>query len=102
MIIDGHKDGDIFMISVKGRLDTLTSPDLDKYMADADLGGIKGLVLDFKELDYISSFGIRTLMKMNKESKAKNISMKVVNVNSTVMEVLTMTGVDKFIELSGQ
>ena len=73
-----------------GRLDTTTAPVLDKTINE-DLGDTKNLVLNLKELEYISSAGLRVLLSAQKKMQ-KVGAMKVTNVCEAVMEVFEMTG----------
>lgn len=90
MTIEIKRNAEKITIALGGRLDTTTAPALDKTINN-DIEGAKNLVLDFKELEYISSAGLRVLLgaqkKMNKVG-----SMKLINVCEDVMEVLEMTG----------
>lgn len=90
MTIEIKRNAEKITIALGGRLDTTTAPALDKTINN-DIEGTKNLVLDFKELEYISSAGLRVLLgaqkKMNKVG-----SMKLINVCEDVMEVLEMTG----------
>ncbi len=90
MTIEIKRNAEETIIELVGRLDTTTAPALDKTINN-DIEGTKNLVLDFKELEYISSAGLRVLLgaqkKMNKVG-----SMKLINVCEDVMEVLEMTG----------
>lgn len=73
-----------------GRLDTTTAPQLETELKTS-LTGVESLVLDFTELEYISSAGLRVLLSaqkvMNKQGK-----MLVRNVNETILEVFEVTG----------
>lgn len=73
-----------------GRLDTLTSSHFEDELKQS-LDGIRELVLDLAELDYVSSAGLRVLLAAQKRM-AKTGKMRLVNVNPAVMEVLEMTG----------
>ena len=77
-------------VKISGRLDTTTVPLLETEMQDA-LDGITELVLDFSELDYISSAGLRILLTLHKRM-TKQGSMVVTNVNDIVSEVFEVTG----------
>ena len=77
-------------IQIIGRLDTITAPSLDKTINE-DIGETKNLILDLKNLEYISSAGLRVLLSAQKKMQ-KIGSMKVVNVCEEVMEVFEMTG----------
>ena len=90
MTITTNKENNTLTICVAGRLDTTTAPDLDKTV-DSELEEIKDLVFDFKDLEYISSAGIRVILKAMKIMNEQG-SMKLINVNDDVMEVLDITG----------
>ena len=88
--IDKNADEGKVTFTLRGRLDTLTAPDLEKEIM-ASIDGISELIIDFKGLDYISSAGLRVILSslklMNKQG-----SMKLVNVSDQVMEILEVTG----------
>ncbi len=76
--------------SLEGRLDTTTSPDLEKEV-EAVPADTRELVFDFEKLDYISSAGLRVLLAAQK-LMAKQGEMKVVNVNESIMGIFEVTG----------
>ena len=78
------------VIEIVGRLDTITAPMLDKTINE-DIQGVKNLVLDLKEVAYVSSAGLRVLLSAQKKMQ-KVGTMKVRNVCPEVMEVFEMTG----------
>jgi anti-anti-sigma factor len=91
MTITKHQANGKLVLTVEGRLDTTTAPDFQtKLMPEFDAG--QNIELDFKELVYISSAGLRVLVLGEKTAKAKGAAMKLVNVSPEVMEVLEMTG----------
>lgn len=90
MTIDIKKKQEETVIVLTGRLDTITAPALDKTIQE-DIGDTKKLVLDFKELEYISSAGLRVLLSAQKKMQ-KIGSMKLTNVCEDVMEIFNMTG----------
>ena len=90
MNITKQKDGSKLTVSLQGRLDTTTAPDLEKEMKDA-LTGVTELTIDCANLDYISSAGLRVLLSLHK-TMAKAGSMKLIHVNEMVMEVFEVTG----------
>ena len=75
---------------LEGRLDTITSPELEKELVDS-LDNVKELVLDFEALDYLSSAGLRVLLSTQKRMSRQG-SMKLVHVNDTIMEIFEVTG----------
>lgn len=77
-------------LSLEGRLDTMTAPELEKEI-EASLDGTDELTLDFNGLEYISSAGLRVILKAQKIMSAKGC-MKLIGVNETIMEVFEITG----------
>lgn len=77
-------------LAVSGRLDTTTAPELEKVL-DNSLDGTKELVFDMTGLEYISSAGLRVILKAQKAMNAQG-SMKLIGVNDSIMEVFDITG----------
>ena len=90
MTIEIKVNADATTIQVAGRLDTTTAPMLDKTINE-DAKDAKNLILDIKDVTYISSAGLRVLLSAQKKM-LKVGSMKVMNVCPEVMEVFEMTG----------
>ena len=90
MTIEIKKNADELVLEITGRLDTITAPALDKTINE-NLGEIKSLILDFKNLEYISSAGLRVLLSAQKKLH-QNGTMKLKNVREEVMEVFEITG----------
>ena len=76
--------------ALEGRLDTVTAPEFETKLKEA-LEGATELVLDMEKLDYISSAGLRVLLAAQKVMERQG-SMKVTNVNETIMEIFEVTG----------
>ena len=83
---------------VKGRLDTMTSPQLDKEV-ETNLKGTELLTMDLSELDYVSSAGLRVLLSAHKSMKKQGGSMVVRGVNEEVQEVFTITGFSEILTI---
>ena len=90
MTIEIKKNEEVTIIEIAGRLDTTTAPALDKSINN-DIGDTQNLVLDIKNMEYISSAGLRILLGAQKKMQ-KIGSMKVINVCAEVMDVFEMTG----------
>ena len=90
MTIEKTLNGETLTLKVIGRLDTSTAPQLEAEMNDS-LDSAKDLILDFSELEYISSAGLRVILKAQKLMN-KQGTMKLTGVNDTVMEVFDITG----------
>ena len=90
MTIEKTIIGETTTLKIIGRLDTTTAPELETTV-DACAAGIKELVLDCAELEYVSSAGLRVILKAQKMMSAQG-SMKLTHVNETIMEVFDITG----------
>lgn len=90
MELVNKKNGNELTVEIIGRLDTTTAPQLEAEMT-TELEGVTALVLDFAKLEYISSAGLRVILATQKTMN-KQGSMKLINVNSDVMEVFEITG----------
>ncbi|MCH3942214.1 MAG: STAS domain-containing protein [Atopobiaceae bacterium] len=77
-------------ISVSGRLDTTTAPQLEAELKNS-LEGVTSLVFDLSDLEYISSAGLRVLLSAQKRM-SKQGTMVVRNVREAVMDVFEVTG----------
>lgn len=88
MKIDFTENGTELKIALDGRLDTVTAPNLEAFLAQ-NCDGTASVVFDCEKLAYVSSAGLRVLLSAHKRMKG---AMKLVNVNEIVMEVMEMTG----------
>ena len=84
-------DGAKLTLALVGRLDTTTAPDLQDTLIPA-FAESKDITLDFSEIAYVSSAGLRVLLMAEKEATGKNASMTLTGVSEDVMEVFEMTG----------
>ncbi len=90
MEITTKRNGDALEIAVVGRLDTTTSPDLEARI-EQERGDAGEIIIDFEGLEYISSAGLRVLLK-TAQSLDDLSKMKVRNVNSDIMDIFEVTG----------
>ena len=88
--IEKKNEGTKDTVMLSGRLDTTTAPELDVF-AEKELEDTQELVLDFADLEYISSAGLRVLLKLQKVMNKKG-SMKLIHVGEVVKEVFEITG----------
>lgn len=90
MTIEKKLNGAELTLTLIGRLDTTSSPQLEAELK-ASLEGVAQLVLDFEQLDYLSSAGLRVLLAAQKQMN-KQGSMVVRHVNETIAEIFDVTG----------
>ena len=89
---------DNIVIEIKGRLDTTTSPLLSQKIKEIEID--KDLVIiDFKNLDYISSAGLRVLLAIKNMLEEQNKSLEIHNVNEVITEVFSVTGFDNILNI---
>ena len=82
---------DKLVLSIEGRIETNTAPEFQNAVLGA-FQKCNNVILDFEEVAYISSAGLRGLLLGQKTAQSKGGSMVLTNVNDAVMEVLKMTG----------
>lgn len=90
MTIDKKKTGDSLVISIEGKLNNSTAPQLEAELQEG-LDGITNLTIDLADLVYVSSAGLRVLLLAQKKMNAKG-KMTVKNVCDEIMEVFEDTG----------
>jgi len=78
-------------VKLSGRLDSATAPELDKAVTPR-LEGITALTLDFTELLYLSSAGLRVILSLKKKMNAVEGTLCVLNPNEMIMDVFEATG----------
>lgn len=93
MEIVKERQGDSLTLRLSGRLDTVTSPELQEAVTK-ELDGVKHLAVDMAELEYITSAGLRVLLNAAKKMDAAKGSMVVKNANEDIREVFKITGFD--------
>ena len=85
-------------LSVEGRIDTITSQELDDEIND-EFGNFDSLIMDFSDLDYISSAGLRVLISTQKKLKSDDIPFVIINVNDTIGRIFRISGFDKILKI---
>lgn len=91
MEIKKKRNGGMLTMEIIGRLDTMTSNQLEAELKKVD-GGVEKLVLDCTNLEYITSVGIRIFISANKMMRGHN-GLVLRGLNGEVAEVLEVTGV---------
>ena len=83
--------GEMLTVHIKGDLNVKTSPILEDELAKS-ISGVKKLVLDFTDVEYISSAGLRVLLAMEKTMRRQSGKMKLLHVNPAVKEIIRLAG----------
>ena len=90
MNINIKKEASSALVSLEGRLDTSTAPELENSLKTV-YDGITSLVFDFAKLEYVSSAGLRVLLAAQKTMN-KVGSMVLKNVDPSIIEIFEITG----------
>ncbi|MCR4785421.1 MAG: STAS domain-containing protein [Lachnospiraceae bacterium] len=88
--IGNEKNGEKLTVTLEGRLDTTTAPELEESVK-ANIEGVKELVFEINDLEYISSAGLRVLLATQKIMN-KQGNMVVRNATEEVKEIFEVTG----------
>lgn len=92
MEFDSRKEKDGTVVSIRGRMDAVTTPEIENELTSLVSGGEKRLVVDLQDLDYISSAGLRSLLATAKKLKTCEGSMVFANLRGHVTEVFRISG----------
>jgi anti-sigma B factor antagonist len=97
-ILEEQHDG-INVFKIKGRLDSKTSTEFEEKIIEASKGGAKNMIFDFKDLEYISSAGLRVILKATKEIKKISGLIVLCSMQDYVREVFEIAGFDTFLTI---
>ena len=98
MVINKKLNGDELTVSLEERLDTTTAPQLEAELSNS-LNGVKKLIIDIEKLVYVSSAGLRVLLKAQKTMN-KQGSMEVRNVSPEIKDIFEVTGFDEILNIA--
>ena len=99
-IIEENQSG-INIFKLNGRLDSNTSQGFEKKIFQAIDDGSKSMIIDFKDLEYISSAGLRVILKATKALKREEGKMMLCDMQDYVKEVFEIAGFDSFLPIVG-
>ena len=85
-------------VAITGRIDTQTAPELERSLQES-VDGATELILDFTDVTYISSAGLRTVITAQNWMDKKNGSMVVRNAGKNILNVFKVTGFDTFLTI---
>lgn len=97
MQINYNKEAEKLTVSPIGRLDTTTAPEFEKALGEI-LAGVSDLVLDMTDVEYVSSAGLRVILKVQKVMFNQG-KMRLIGVNESVMEVFEITGFSNILKI---
>ena len=83
-------------VKLTGELDSLTSPAFGEEIR-RELDSASHIVIDFEELEYISSAGLRVLLTIQQHLEETDTDMKIIHVNENIMEIFELVGFNEMI-----
>jgi len=92
MEINTRKKDNVFVVSLKGKLDAVTAPEFDKKLEGLLSEGENNLIINLGELEYISSAGLRSILAFAKQLKANGGRMVLAELRGPVKEVFEISG----------
>ncbi len=97
--IKKEKKQDVLIVSFTGRFDAITSDDIERELLNCIDRGEKKLLLDFSNVNYISSAGMRVLLAVAKKLRSVSGKLVLCSINSRVQDVLKMSGFEQVMDL---
>lgn len=98
MTINMQREDAMLTVGIEGRVDTQTAPELQEAV-EAALEGVSSLVLDFTQVHYISSAGLRAILTVQNRMDEKNGEMIIRGANKNIVGIFKVTGFDTFLTL---
>ena len=95
MEVRKEQNGESVTYIIKGSLDPNTSVDL---MNQIDLEGVKEIIFDIKDVDYVFSAGLRIFLQIRKLSESEGFKMKIIHASESVKNIFDMVGFSKIID----
>lgn len=99
MQIREKSNGDIYIMEISGRMDTISSKDVEAKLDSMIENNVAKVIIDLAAVDYISSVGLRVLLAALKRQKENRGSIKLVSLQPFVKEIFKMTGFDKIFSI---
>jgi stage II sporulation protein AA (anti-sigma F factor antagonist) len=99
MDIDTRTEGSVTVVAIRGKLDAVTAPTFEQHVRATVDAGNHAIVVDLARLDYISSAGLRALLVLAKQVKARGGKACVAGVSGDVRSVFEMSGFGTIFDL---
>jgi anti-anti-sigma factor len=101
MNISESKHGNVIVLKVQGKLDSISSPELDKRLASLVESGSRQIVLDLVDLEYISSAGLRVFLTAAKSLKRTQGKLTLANLSVQVRQIFGIAGYESILPVFG-
>lgn len=94
-----QKTDGITTLELKGRLDSLSSPVLEKQLLDLIASNERQLIIDFSQLSYISSVGLRVFIVASRQLKSANGRLVLCGQSAEVKGIFDITGFSQLFKI---
>ena len=101
MNIDIRESAGVQILAFEGNLDTNTSPEAEAKINELIDGGASKLLVNFEQLNFISSAGLRVLLATAKKLGPAGGTLRICALNPTVQEVLDISGFGTILSVTG-
>lgn len=98
LTVNKNKDGAKLTAQLAGRVDVMTAPQFENEIS-SELEGVTELVLDLKQLDYMSSVGLRVVVGLQKTMTARKGKLTVCSPSEGVLDIFTATGLTDILDI---
>jgi len=99
MKIKTREEEGVFIIAVAGRMDAVSAPGFEKKCEEWIAKEKNAFIIDFSDLDYISSAGLRSLLVIGKKLKTKNGTMYLAALKDVIKDVFEISGFDSIFSI---
>ena len=92
MKIDIQDTSDVKVVRFEGKLDSNTTPEAEAALNEAVEQGASKILIDFEDLDFVSSAGLRILLATAKKLGTQGGALRVCSLNETVRDIFDISG----------
>lgn len=96
-----EQEGDVYIVVIEGRIDATTTPTVEKKLAKLDDIAMK-MAIDFSDVDYLSSAGMRLLLSLTKRMESKGGKVAFYGMGDDVVDIIRMAGFERILNLFGK
>lgn len=93
--IKQNREGDILTCALSGWLDPNTSP---QFLEQVDISGIKKIIVDLKDIEYVFSAGLRAFLILQKKMSEQDGTLRIVNVPPSIRSIFEYAGFESMID----
>ncbi len=94
-----EQEADVYIVSIEGRMDASTTPVVEKKLAGL-LEKANKIIIDFSEIIYLSSAGMRLLLSLTKKMDAKGGAIVFYGMVEDVFEIIKLAGFEKILKIA--